>query len=195
LLDLTVPIFHAVDTLMSAAIPDLEADKGASALGAVKTVINMKVLPAYNMKLGDTNLFDLVVFATRSTFGRKEGKHLDYFDRSKAAKKRSITIDYFDKNQTGAGLYDKLNPVGYIIQTRQKEIAFLEQFYVAGNRAAMGASPLKLESVDDWRNFLHEKVLELQKAGKKNDEVLTTVIKFLSDYLARIMHGRLANVA
>ena len=47
----------------------------------------------------------------------------------------------------------------------------------------MGTSPLKLESVDDWRNFLHQKVLELQKAGKKNDEVLTTVIKFLSDYL------------
>ena len=181
--DLTVPIFHAVDTLMSAAISDLEADKGTSALGAAKTVVNMKVQPAYNVRLGDTNLFDLVVDATRSTFGAHEGKHFDYFDRSKEAKKRSITINYFDKNQMAASLSDKINPVGYIIQTRKKEIAFLEQFYVAGNRAAMGASPFKLESVDDWRNFLHQKVLELQKAGKTNDEVLTTVIKFLSDYL------------
>jgi hypothetical protein len=180
--DLTVPIFHGVDTLMSVAISDLEADKGTSALTAAKTVINAKVLPAYNLTLGDTNLLNLVVDATRSTFGQKEGKHLDYFE-GKDSKKRSVTINYFDKNQMVGSLAEKSNPVGYIIQTRNREIAFLEQFYVAGNRAAMGASPLKLESVDDWRNFLHQKVLELQKAGKKNDEVLTTVIKFLSDYL------------
>lgn len=180
--ELTVPIFHGVETMMEAAITDLEADKGIASLSAAKAVIDTKIQPAYNLIIGDDNLLDIVVDATRSTFGPHEGKHLDYFDSSKAGEKRSVTINYFDKNQT-IGLYEKTNPVGYIILSRKKEIAFLEKFYVSANRAAMGATPLKLESVDDWRNFLHAKVLELQKAGKSNDEVLLTIIKFLSDYL------------
>ena len=68
--DLTVPIFHGVDTMMSAAIAGLEADKGTTALGAVKTVVNTNVQSAYNLTLGDTNLFDLVVDATRSSSAR-----------------------------------------------------------------------------------------------------------------------------
>jgi uncharacterized protein DUF4157 len=180
--NLTVPIFHGVDAMMAAAIADLEADKGAASLGTVKAALNSKIQPAYNFTIGDTNLLDLTVDATRSTFGPREGKHFDYFNSSKSAEKRSVIINYFDKNQT-IGLYEKTNPAGYIILSRKKQIAFLEQFYVAANRSAMGKSPLKLESVDDWRNFLHAKVLELQKIGKPNDEVLRIVIKFLSDYL------------
>jgi len=180
--NLTVPIFHGVETMMATAIADLEADKGTASLSAVKAVIDTKIQPAYNLTIGDENLLNIIVDATRSTFGPHEGKHLDYFDSSKAGEKRSVTINYFDKNQT-IGLYEKTNPVGYIILSRKKEVAFLEKFYVSANRAAMGASPLKLESVDDWRNFLHAKILELQKAGKSNDEVLLTIIKFLSDYL------------
>jgi uncharacterized protein DUF4157 len=182
LIDLTVPIFHGVEVMMEAAIADLEADKGNTNLDSVKAAINGKIAPAFNVTIADQNLLDIVVDATRSTFGEHEGKHLDYFDASKAGQKRSVTINYFDKNQT-TGFNEKTNPVGYIIMARRKEIDFLEKFYVKGNRAAMGKSALKLESVDDWRSFLHNKVLELQKAGKKNDEVLTTVIKFLSDYL------------
>jgi hypothetical protein len=178
--ELTVPIFHGVEAMMEAAIADLEADKGNAALDSVKAALN-KIEPAYNVTIGDENLLNIIVDATRSTFGAHEGKHLDYYDTSKAGEKRSVTINYFDKTQTSGN--EKTNPVGYIILTRKKEIGFLEKFYVKDNRAAMGATPLKLESVDDWRNFLHNKVLELQKAGKPNDEVLTTVIKFLSDYL------------
>lgn len=178
---LVVPIFRCVQVMMEAAIADLEADKGNAALNAVKTVITSKITPAFSRTIGDENLLDLTVDATRSTFGAKEGKHLDYFDKSKAGEKRSITINYFDKNQISFS--EKSNPVGHIILTRNKQIAFLEQFYVSANRAAMGTSPLKLESVDDWRAFLHAKVLELKKAGKADGEVLLAVIKFLSDYL------------
>lgn len=180
--NLTVPIFHGVETMMATAIADLEADKGTASLSAAKAVIDTKIQPAYNLTIGDENLLNITVNATRSSFGPHEGRHLDYFDPSKATEKRSVTINYFDRNQT-TGFDEKTNPVGYIIRSRQKEVAFLEQFYVSANRAAMGTSPLKLESVDDWRNFLHAKVIELQKGGKSNDEVLLTVIKFLSDYL------------
>ncbi len=177
---LTVPIFQGVESMMEAAIADLEADKGVAALAAAKAVLEGKVQPVFNVTIGDENLLNIVVDATRSTFGPKQGKHHDYYDTSKAGEKRSVTIDYYDKTQT-TGFNEKTNPVGYIILTRKKEIAFLEKFYVAENRAAMGAKPLKLESVDDWRKFLHEKVLEEQKKGKTNSEVLTTVIRFLSD--------------
>jgi Domain of unknown function (DUF4157) len=180
--DLAVPIFRGVEALMEAAIADLEADKGPSALNAAKAVIDGKVQPAFNATIGDENLLDITVEATRSTFGHREGRHFDFFDTSKAGDKRSVTINYFDKNQT-TGLYEKMNPIGYIILTRKKQIAFLEQLYVSGNRAAMGAKPLQLESVDDWRAFLHAKVLELQKAGQANDEILLTIVKFLSGYL------------
>ena len=181
--NLTVPIFHGVETMMAAAIADLEADKGTASLSAAKAVIDTKIQPAYNLTIGDENLLNITVDATRSSFGPHEGKHRDYFDTSKkAGEKRSVTINYFDKNQT-TGFSEKTNPVGYIILSRKKEVAFLEQFYVSANRAAMGATPLKLESVDDWRNFLYAKVIELQKGGKSNDDVLLTVIKFLSDYL------------
>ena len=180
--NLTVPIFHGVDALMAAAIADLEADKGTDALRAAKAVVDTKIQPAYNVTIGDEKLLGITVDATRSTFGPREGKHLDYFDTSKAGAQRSVTINYFDKTQT-TGFLDKMNPVGHIILSRKKQAAFLEQLYASGNRAAMGAAPLKLESVDDWRNFLHAKVLELQKAGKSNDEALLAVIKFLSGYL------------
>ena len=180
---LTVPIFHGVHTMMETAIADLESDKGAASLSSAKAAIDNKIQPAYNLTIGDENLLNITVAATRSTFGPKEGKHLDYFDTSKVGEKRSVTINYFDKNQQTSGFMEKTNPVGHIILARKKEIAFFEQFYVSANRAAMGASPLKIESVDDWRNFLHAKVHELQKAGKSNDEVLLSVIKFLSGYL------------
>lgn len=179
---LTVPIFHGVESMMEAAVADLEADKGGAALAAAKAVLDGKVQPVFNLTIGDQNLLNITVDATRSTFGPKQGKHHDYFDTSKAGEKRSVTIDYFDKTQT-TGFNEKTNPVGYIILAQKKKIAFVEKFYVAENRAAMGAKPLKLESVDDWRKFLHEKVLEEQKKGKKDDEVLTTVVGFLSDYL------------
>ena len=175
---LTVPIFHGMESMMEAATADLEADKGGAALAAAKAAL-IKIELAFNVTVGDQHLRDISVDATRSTFGPKQGKHHDYYDTSKAGEKRSVTIDYFDKNQT-TGFNEKTNPVGYIILARKKQIVFLENFYVAGNRAAMGAKPLKLESVDDWRNFLHEKVLEEQKKGKNNDQVLTTVVGFLS---------------
>ncbi len=180
--ELTVPIFHGVQAMMEAAIADLESDKGTDALKATKSVIDTKIVTAYNQTIGDENLLDITVDATRSTFGEKEGKHLDYFDTSKAGEKRSVTINYFDKNQT-SGFNEKTNPVGYIILARKKQVTFLEQLYVSANRAAMGATPLKLESVDDWRNFLHGKLLELQAAGKSNEEAFLTMVKFLSDYL------------
>lgn len=180
--NLTVPIFHGVDTLMKAAIADLEADKGNAALATVKTLISSKVTPAFNRTIGDENLLDLTVDATRSTFGSKGGQHHDYFGSGKADEKRSVNIEYFDRNQT-IGFMEKTNPVGHILLTLGKEVAYLEQFYVSGNRAAMGAKPLKLESVDDWRNFLHAKVLELRNAGKSDEETLRAVMKFLSDYL------------
>lgn len=180
---LVEPIFHGVQVMMEAAIAELEADRGTAALGRVKRVLETAIAPAFNRTIGDTNLLELVESATRSTFGPQSGKHLDYYDRSPAGAKRSVTINYYDRNQT-TGFTDKLVPVGYLLLTRAKQIAFLEQFYVAGNRTAMGKSPLKLESVDDWRQFLHAKTLELVQAGKSREEVLLAVIKFLSDYLA-----------
>ncbi len=180
--ELTVPIFRGVQALMEAAIADLETDRGGAALATAKAVIDARILPAFNVTIGDEKLLDISVDATRSVFGARAGKHLDYFDTSKAGAKRSATINYFDRNQT-TGFNEKTNPVGHVLLARKKQIAFLEQFYVSANRAAMGATPLKLHSVDDWRNFLHAKVLELQKAGKANAEVLLAIVKFLSDYL------------
>lgn len=180
--ELTVPILRGVDVLMEAAIADLEADQGSAALNAAKAAIDGKVLPAFNVTIGDKKLLDISVDATRSVFGPREGKHLDYFDTSRAGAKRSVTINYFDRNQI-TGFNEKTNPVGHVLLARKKQIAFLAQFYVSANRAAMGTAPLKLHSVDDWRNFLRAKVLELQKAGKANAEVLLAIVKFLSGYL------------
>jgi hypothetical protein len=103
------------------------------------------------------------------------------FDKTSTGAKRSVSINFFDREQIGG--FEKHLPVLYVVNKRLEQAKYLAELYGSGNRGAMGATPLKLDSIDAWRVFLRAKVQDLRKAGNNSGDALTTVVDLLERYL------------
>ncbi len=181
---LFTPLMRAVQVLMDAAVADLEASRGSAKLAALTSLLTDKIRPLVEQPIGPAGaaqfLGERVVDVTRSTFGPTGGTHHDMFDRTKSGVARDVTINFFSKGDTGSEME---LPVLRVVNKRIAQAKLLADLYEnTANRTAMGAAPMKLDSVDGWRTFLRAKLAELLVDSTKA-EALGAIITLLGRYL------------
>ena len=171
--------------LLDEAIAELEGGKGTKGLEEAKKMIEERIKPLVFFRAGDFTPEDVLIDATRSTFGRGGGRYLDVF--SPKSKARSIGFTFYDTLQKEGD--EKQLALGRIWRHRHNQIELLERLYGVGKANAENATVLKqlgglrLHNNDDWRRFLIAKFEAAQQRLGDDGKALSEVIDLLKAYL------------
>jgi hypothetical protein len=190
----------AYQVVLDQAVEDLAAGRGPKYLNIAKDRLDSRLHSLIDPKEKQKKVGGLDVEVTRSEFKKGGGRHLDFFAKGKAAKRRAVGIEFYDKEAVESLAREKELDLNRIYLIRREQIAVLERIYglakdektgkptleAQENAAAiakLGKQGLRLNSNDDWRRFLLEKYEQATAKGAKPAEALTGVIKFLESFL------------
>ena len=171
--------------LLDEAIAELEGGKGTKGLEEAKKMLEERIKPLVFFRAGDFSPEDVLIDATRSTFGRGGGRYLDVF--TPKAKARSIGFTFYDTLQKEGD--EKQLALGRIWRHRHNQIELLERLYGVGKANAENATVLKqlgglrLHNNDDWRRFLIAKFEAAEQRLGDKGKALSEVINLLKAYL------------
>jgi hypothetical protein len=186
----------AFQVLMDTAAADLESGKGGAALAKARSVLDDKLVKAFDPPKLKHLLLSAAVDITRSDFESRTKKHLDYFNKGRRTP--FVEIEAYDNDPSNTYFSEKQLSVRRIIEIRDAQIVLLERLHglrkdksgkVTGesseNAAAIkSAGGLKLHDNDSWRTFLLEKFRASRKRLGNDWDALSATINLLGDYLS-----------
>jgi hypothetical protein len=182
--------------LMDDATASLGSSRNRAATDRARTVLVDRIWPALGRAYAGRSSPDVDV--TRSEFTPKGGVHRDFFDTSRAGLARDVKIEFYDR-EGGSG-FEKSLPLDRVLQIRRKQVDLLDELAgrakdpkdpkgnvtpgSAENARILAASPLDLESAQDWRAFLVRRFQASLARTTSREEALTETIALLERYLS-----------
>ena len=200
-----VAIQAAYQVLLDEAVADLAANKGSEKLVIAKARLENRLRPAIepdptkDPKAREKSSGAVAVETTKSKFDKKQSQHLDFFAKGKAAGKRTVDINFYDATMATELAAEKQASFARIFQIRRDQISVIERLYglakdpksgqITGESKEnleiirkMGQGGLRLESNEDWRQFVLAKyTAQAAQVGKA--KALSNVMRLLELYL------------